>query len=47
MDWRDLSLHISKQTNEGLQLREALLHCRLETVYKILSNEPQSPQEFY
>lgn len=47
MDWRNLSLHRSKQNNEGLQLREALLHGRLETVYKILTNEPLSPQEFY
>lgn len=47
MDWCDLSLHRSKQNNEGLQLREALQHCRLETVYKILANEPLSPQEYY
>lgn len=47
MDWRNLSLHISKQNNEGLQLREALQHCRIETVHKILANEPLSPQEYY
>lgn len=47
MDWRDLSLHRSKQNNEGIQLREALQHCQLETVNKILANEPLSPQEYY
>lgn len=47
VNWRDLALHRSKQNNESLQLREALRHCRLETVYKILANEPLSPQEYY
>ncbi|XP_030036684.2 Bardet-Biedl syndrome 7 protein homolog isoform X3 [Manduca sexta] len=45
-DWRALSLHAENIYNKLAQLRSALEKCRLEDVFKILSHNPVSTNEY-